>query len=100
MKTLVVLFCLTLVPFTAVAADAPSSAAAHSARFTLDTPIETLMATPGAKAVVDKHLPDLADNPHYFMFKKGSLKDLAAKTGGSFNAQVLAKMQVELAAVP
>lgn len=101
MKALTFCWRLALaIPAAAVSATAIAAPAMHAARFTVDTPIETLMADPGAKAVLDRYLPDLADNPHYFMIKAGSLKDLAAHAGGSFNAALLAKMQAELAQVP
>lgn len=99
MKALALCACLVLAaPLAAQAA--PPVAAAHAARFNLDTPIETLMANPAAKAVVDRHMPDLADNPHYFMFKHGSLRDLSAHMTGDDTKAALAKIEAELAKVP
>lgn len=74
-------------------------AAKATAKFTLDTPIETLMADPAAKAVVTTNLPDLPSHPMYDSFKGMSLNQLAPMSGGKLTGELLAKVGAQLAAV-
>lgn len=64
----------------------------------LDTPIGDLMANPKTKQVLDRHLPKLAENSHYFMIEGMTLRQLAESTHGQLTAEHLAKLQAELAA--
>jgi hypothetical protein len=66
----------------------------------LDTPIETLVATPAAKAVLDADIPGLTDHPMYGQFKRETLRSLAPKFGGAISDGDLAKVQAHLAALP
>lgn len=65
----------------------------------LDTPIETLMANPKTKAVIDADLPTLAAHPSYEMFKAMSLNELAPIASGALSEDVLKKVAADLAAV-
>ena len=77
---------------------APSAQAGQS-RFSVDTPIEDLVANPAARKILDHHLPDLTSHPHYFMFKSQSLRQLAPQTDGQLNDAKLAQIQAELAVI-
>lgn len=76
------------------AAPAPMAAA-----FTLDTPIEALMADGRAKAVVTTHLPGIDQHPAYEQFKAISLKAVAPFSQGLITDEVLAKIAADLAAI-
>jgi hypothetical protein len=93
----------------ALAQSAPSAAmsaaptgapeAAQAQALTIDTPIETLVATPSAKAVLDADIPGLTEHPMYNQFKRENLRALAAKFGGAISDKDLAKVQTDLAAL-
>ena len=95
-----------LVMISAVAAQAQAPAAAPSASapattapFSIKTPIETLAADPGAKAVLTRDLPDLFSHPMYESFKAMSLEDLAPYSNGAITPEVLTKVNADLAQV-
>lgn len=67
---------------------------------TIDTPIETLVAVPMAKAVLDADIPGLTVHPMYDKFKHENLRALAPKFGGAITDKDLAKTQADLAALP
>ncbi|UAL09358.1 hypothetical protein [Caulobacter segnis] len=81
-------------PPPAEAAPAPSPA------LSIDTPIETLVAAPAAKAALDADIPGLTTHPAYDKFKRESLRTLAPKFGGAITDKDLAKVQADLAALP
>ena len=76
--------------------DAP---AAPAAAFTVDTPIEALMADERAKAVLTKHLPGIDQHPAYEQFKALSLKALAPFSQGMISDELLGKIDADLAAI-
>jgi hypothetical protein len=84
-------------PAAAIAQDAPAPAAA--AAFTLDTPIEALIADARAKAVLDKYLAGIDQHPAYEQFKALSLKTLAPFSQGMITDDLLAKIGADLAAI-
>lgn len=83
----------------AVAQDAPAAPAAPAAAFTLDTPIETLMADERAKAVLLKHLGPVDQHPAYNDFKALSLRTLAPFSQGAITEEMLTKIAADLAAI-
>lgn len=83
----------------AVAQNAPAPAAAAAAAFTLDTPIEMLVADARTKAVLDKYLPGIDGHPAYEQFKALSLSALAPYSQGMITDDMLAKVAVDLAAI-
>lgn len=94
-------FGLALAAVTAPAAalaqaEAP---AAPAAAFSVDTPIETLMADERAKAVLTKHLPGIDQHPAYDQFKAMSLKALAPFSQGMISDDLLGKINTDLAAI-
>ena len=77
---------------------APATAAA-TAKFTLDTPVQDLVADPKAKAVLDADLPGLSTHESYEMFKGMSLKQLSSYAADKLTPEVLAKTEKNLAAI-
>lgn len=67
--------------------------------FTLDTPIERLVANPRARAVLDRELPGLTAHDRYNQFKGMSLKALKPFSGGLLTDQRLAAVEAALAAL-
>jgi len=87
-------------PVTPAASAKPAPAAAPAATsFTLDTPIETLVADPAAKAVLDAEIPGITAHPMYEQFKTMSLTQLAPVSGGKLSDEALAKTKARLAAI-
>lgn len=70
-----------------------------AARLNLDTPIEVIAADAAGKAVLDADLPELTKHEHYNAFKQMSLKQVANYAPGKLTAEVLAKVEADLAAV-
>jgi hypothetical protein len=95
-------FCLAAAglaaPAAALAQDA-AAPAAPAAAFTIDTPIEALMADERAKAVLTKHLPGIDQHPAYEQFKAISLKALAPFSQGMISDELLGKIDADLAAI-
>lgn len=90
---------IPLVPALAEDAAGGASTVAPSAKFTLDTPIQTLVADAQAKAVLDKFLPGTTTHPSYGMFKGMSLRQVQPYSGGAITDQALADVERELAAI-
>ncbi|MCZ8368649.1 MAG: hypothetical protein O9293_01570 [Porphyrobacter sp.] len=86
-------------PVAVLAQDAPAPAPAPA--FTIDTPIETLMADERAKAVLAANFggQDLSQHPAYEQFKALSLKTLAPFSQGLITDEMLTKMAADLAAI-
>ncbi len=95
-SALVALAALTLSVATPALAD-PAPATAPAAKFTLDTPIETLVADTRARAVIDTDLPDLTKHPQYEQFKTMSLTTLASFAPDKLTPVVLGKVKDDLA---
>lgn len=93
--------CLAAFAITAPAAAAEDDAAttATAAAFTVETPIETLMADDHAKAVIATHLPGIDQHPAYEQFKAMSLKALQPFSQGMITEDLLAKIAADLAAI-
>jgi hypothetical protein len=92
---------LLALPATAMAqtAPAPAPAATPAAKFTLDTPIQEIVADAQGKAAIDKNLPGLIGLPQYDMFKGLSLNQLKAYSDGKLTDEILAKTAADLAAI-
>lgn len=82
----------------AAQAPAPASTAA-AARLNLDTPVETIVADPAGKAVLDADLPGLTTHEHYAYFKAMSLRQIAAMAPDRLPSEALAKVETGLAAI-
>lgn len=89
-----------------VVAPAPGGAAPVSGQarprapvYTLDTPIERLVADPRARAVLDRELPGLTTHARYNQFRGMSLKALKPFSGGLITDRRLAAVEAALAAL-
>lgn len=89
-----------LAPAVVAAQTAPASApATATAKFSLDTPIEALVADPQAKAVLDADLPGVSNHPSYDMFKGMSLRAVQPMSNGKLTDEQLKKVETGLAAI-
>lgn len=82
-------------------ADEAETTAPTAAAFTIDTPIEALMADERAKAVVVKHFggQDVSQHPMYDQFKAMSLKAVAPFSQGMITDEMLEKIAADLAEI-
>jgi len=78
---------------TPAAAPAPAAAGALSVE---TTPIETLVANPDAKAVLDKDLPGLTTHEAYDQFKAMTLAQVAPMSQGAITPEALKTVQADL----
>ena len=72
---------------------------AVQAKFTLDTPVEAIVADEKAKAVLEANLPGITTHEHYEHFKTMSLKQLAGMAPDKLTPELLAKLESGLAAM-
>ncbi len=82
------------------AAPAPAAASAAAPAFSADTPLETVVANPAAKAVLDKDMPTISSHPAFEQFKAMSLRQLQPYAQGKITDEALAKVDADLKAVP
>ena len=78
---------------------APAATTSAAARLTLDTPVETIVADPAGKAVLDANIPGLITHEQYEGFKRMGLRQLASYAPDKLTPEVLAKTEAELAAI-
>ncbi|MET3710529.1 hypothetical protein ABIC65_001209 [Sphingomonas trueperi] len=83
----------------AMAQQTPAPAAPAAAKFSLDTPIETLLADEKAKAVLDTDIPGLSSHPALDQFKAMSLKAVQPFSNGALTDEMLKKVETDLAAI-
>jgi hypothetical protein len=92
--------CLAVATLAAPAlAEDAAAAVPMAAVFTIDTPIEALMADERAKAVVAAHLPGIDQHPAYDQIKAMSLKAVAPFSQGMISEEALAKIAADLALI-
>ena len=90
---------LSAAPLVAQTVPAPPPAPSTSAKFTLDTPIETIVADPAGRAVLDKDLPGMSTHPMYETFKSMTLNALQPVSQGQITDAQMAAVQADLAAI-
>ncbi len=83
----------------AKAHEEPTQVEAATPVFTLDTPIQSLVADPAAKAVLDRELPGLTTHDRYEQFKGLSLKALKPFSGGLISDERLQAVEAGLKAL-
>lgn len=71
-----------------------------AARPTIESSIEALVTDPATKAVMDKHLPGLADHPAYGQFKGMTLRQVAPFSQGHITDAVITAIDADLKALP
>jgi hypothetical protein len=92
--------CLTTNAAAAQTAPAPVAAApAAAVKFTLDTPIEQLVADEKAKAVLDADLPGITSHPAFDSFKAMSLRAVQPFSNGALTDDMLKKVETDLAQI-
>lgn len=82
-----------------LAQNTTAPAPAVAAKFTVDTPLEAIVADPAGKAVIDANMPGLTTHQMYEAFKGMSLKQLQPMSNGKITDAGLAKVGAALAAV-
>jgi len=91
---------LAAVAAPALAQTAPAAPAAMpAAKFTLNTPVETIAADPAGKAVLNADIPGLLVHPMYESFKSMGLLELQGMSEGKLTDAMLAKTKTDLAAI-
>lgn len=99
-RTLLIVFLSAFAAACATVQDAPSGEApTPRSAYTLDTPIQRLVADPAVKAVLDRELPGLTTHDRYDQFKGLSLKALQPFSGGLINDSRLAAIEADLRAL-
>lgn len=83
---------------SAAAAPPAASAASHYSSATTD--IGTLLDDPAAKAILVKHLPDIAKNDQIEMARSMTLKDIQQYSPDTITDKALAAIDAELATLP
>ena len=83
----------------APAAPAADATATAAAKFSLDTPIETIVADAAAKAVLDADLPGVSTHPAFDQFKAMSLTQVQPLSQGAITDEALAKVKADLAVI-
>lgn len=79
---------------------APAATPAAAAKFSADTPIETLFANDAAKAVlVADGLGDVDKHPAYDQFKAMSFRAVQPFSEGKITDELLAKLDTDLAKI-
>lgn len=90
----------TLAAAPAFAIDPPAAAApAAPTMTTADTTIGDMLDNPAAKAVLMKHVPALAGNAQIEMARSMTLKQIQPMAGEGLSDEVLAKIDLDLAAI-
>jgi len=79
----------------ALAADA-APAAATAELSTEVTTIGDLLANPAAKAIIDKHIPELSDNPSISMAAAMTLRAIQPMAGDKISVEALDAIDAEL----
>lgn len=101
-------FAMILTVFAAAPALASETAVAPqtqavspaAVKFTLETPVETLVANPATKAVLEANLPGITTHPQYETFKGMSLSVLASFAPDKLTPERLAAVAAALAKIP
>ncbi|QDH33463.1 hypothetical protein [Porphyrobacter sp. YT40] len=92
-------FGLALAAVTAPLAVTAQETPAPAPAFSIDTPVEVLVADARAKAVLDKYLPGIDQHPAYDQFRALSLRTLAPFSQGMITEEMLAKIEADLTAI-
>ncbi|CAN5900931.1 hypothetical protein BH11PSE1_BH11PSE1_28160 [soil metagenome] len=86
--------------FGLMAAPALAQAPAPAALSVESTPIESLVANPAAKAVLDKDIPGLTTHEAYDQFKSMTLTQVAPMSQGAMTDEMLKTVQADLDKLP
>ena len=67
--------------------------------YSIDSKVGELLDNAAPRAVIDKHMPELATNPQIGMARGMSLKMIAGFSGGKITKEMLAAVNEDLAKV-
>lgn len=73
----------------------PNPAQPSHPEFSLDTPVETIVADPCGKAALDRDLPGLITDSHYMLIEEMSLNQIAMISGGRLTRSMLDQVQAD-----
>ncbi len=106
MKTMMMLIAAAMVAAPAAYAQdasqakpATEKAPAAEGKFTLDTPLQDIVADEKGKAVIEKHFPGMIAMPEYEMFKAIGLNQLKPYANGKITDEMLAATAADLAQI-
>lgn len=100
MKTFAIALTLVLANAGPVMAEEPAASAAEKPAFsTAETKIGVLLEDAAAKAILDKHIPGLTENPSISMAAEMTLKALQGMTGGKITDEMLAAVDADFKAM-
>jgi hypothetical protein len=92
---------LALTPALASAQTAPAAPAATAAHYnTTETEIGVILDDPAARAVLEKHVPELKGNDQIDMARSMTLKALQDFSPETFTDKKLAEIDADLAKLP
>ncbi|WP_343890966.1 hypothetical protein [Sphingomonas oligophenolica] len=96
-----VLASAALIPAAAIAAPQaavpPSAQSAVAGGYTMDTPVEVIVADPRAKAILDTNFPGMTAHERFAELKTRSLNELRPILEQHFSAEQIAMAAAELA---
>lgn len=107
MNRLLLAISVAAVASPALAAEAAPAAHDHAAHaapaasaFSVETTdLGTLIDNPATKAVLVKHIPEMADNPQIEMARPMTLKQIQGFAPDTFTDELLAKIDADLKAI-
>lgn len=101
LKKVAIALILVLATAAPVLAETPATAAAEKkqAYSTAETTLGVLLEDPAAKAIIDKHIPGLTDNPSISMAAGMTLKALQAMAGDKVTDEMLAAVDADFKAM-
>jgi hypothetical protein len=98
-KTIAIALTLAMAGTSPAFADAAPVAAASKSFSTAETTIGDLLADPVAKAVIDKHLPGLSDNPSMSMAAGMTLRAIQPMAGDKISVEALDAIDADFKAL-
>jgi hypothetical protein len=101
LKKIAIALTLVLASAAPVMAETPAIEAAEAKPVysTTETTIGVLLEDPAAKAILDKHIPGMTDNPSISMAAGMTLKALQGFTGDKITDEMLAAVDAEFKAM-
>jgi hypothetical protein len=102
MKNILIALAMICAAAPAVASEqaAPAAVPATQAAFTVaETDIGTLLDNPASKAILLKHMPEMASNPQIDMARAMTLKQVQGFAPDQITDELLAKVDADLAAL-
>lgn len=90
----------TAAPDAASSASSSASASCVADKLSSDSTVGDLLDNPAAKAILIKHVPELANNDQIEQARPMSLRSLQTYAPDTFTDKVLADIDTDLAAIP